>query len=165
MTNSRLSLPGFFLFFGALWLVTACGGQLSDENRKAMAEENRQRKIKRVSEETIISTAMAWGLEIQKDLAQASSLEQEVRVAQMARQRNVEIHRIWPDSEGLEFSEKTRELLDAYRYQAENHQAMTEAVQADGTDYLLVTFPVFEGSIWQGIWLIRIERKEIIRSL
>lgn len=56
------------LLFGVFLIIIGCGGSLPEEQRKALKEEMKNRRIKKVSEEQIFEKAFEMGRTYMKQL-------------------------------------------------------------------------------------------------
>jgi hypothetical protein len=166
MKSFLAHLYSYLLLVGALCLFTACGGALDDNTRKAMAEEYKSRKIKRVNEEEVISAALESGktlIRIWETLDDTLKLKQKSTL-----EENYGARWEWvlPGETPAQASPKALELLEAYTYQAEAGRPLTEAVQVDGELDLLVVLPrVNPSGDLRGLWLVVMKRKAIIQAL
>ena len=143
--------------------IFGCGGSLTEDQREALKEEKKAKKIKRVSEEQIYERALQNGRQILKEMNEGtviSTIENEYKAT---------ILRVNDSTPGL--AQIERELWETYKssdwtnVKAEDQ----ENVQKNGQDFLIYTLPVLgeeEDSVFlSALWMVRMKRKEIVLSL
>ena len=147
-------------------LFAACDTGKKIDSRK-VAEEMRNRKLKRVTAARVIENTLAEGNEITRqldstllqrlqaalagtDLVRAAAVcnPQALSVGALEKSYAVRIRRLALRADGgkLALSHKQRQIWEAYRYNAQQHLPMDANVQRDGQDYLLCTTPVLLAS-------------------
>ncbi len=132
----------FILFF------TACGGKLSDEDRKALREEMENREIKQVRDDEILLKAYEMASEMRTD----DSLI-------IATGSTRDIYDSEPDDP------KLKELWEAYQAAFENEILPEDNIQRDYPENLIYTYPmILSDSVFQ-MHVITIPRKSVILSL
>ncbi len=130
-----------YLLFTCL-LLAACGGKLSEEQRKRLHEGMATQDIKKVSEADLYEAAMAYGLSVVRDVeATDRFLHQSSKIDSIARSRGVRIYSIIPNDSTLREIEKR--LVEAYVTGADVGQ-VSDNLQKVGEDSLLYTKPVFK---------------------
>ncbi|MDX1627372.1 MAG: hypothetical protein R3345_01665 [Fulvivirga sp.] len=134
--------------------LLACGGSLSDEQRKALKEEMEAREIKKVKEEDIVARSFELGKAIyQNHINNSDSLVKAL---------NATILWLEPTDSGGGDLEK--QLLEAYVYSFEQGEKLSHNVQRD-SEVMLYTMPVVSEESFEGIYVIRIPRKEVVLNL
>lgn len=151
------------LFISSLLVITACGGSLSDEQRKQMREASEQQAIVKVTDAEIMEAAFAKGRSVMSQLKVNNP-----DTSKVATQEVVEIHWLGADkTHGLEIEQQ---LIDAYLNSLLSGTPLQDNVQKIGTDTLLYTNPVVltraDSSIEiRGTWNIWIAKKELILAM
>jgi uncharacterized lipoprotein YmbA len=153
------------LVIGLLALFTACGGSMSDEQRKQMLEARKEQAIVRVTDVQITEAAFAKGRQVVQQIDnQGSNLQLDSLSAAM----NVKVKWLIPGaSDGLEIE---RQIIDAYINSVFMGEPMQDNVQRMGTDSLLYTKPVVEtkpdGSVEvKGTWNVRLSKKQLVMAM
>lgn len=141
-------------------LLTACGGGLTDEQRKKIKEEMETSQIKRVSEAQITEAVLAQGREL------VSLLGKSQNVDSLAKAEKVIIH--WLEPGASDATEMEAQLIEAYLTDLTG--GTMDNVQKIGMDSLLYTIPVIEkqadsSDVVKGIWSIYFSRKQIVLAL
>jgi hypothetical protein len=132
----------FILFF------TACGGKLSDDERKAFREEMENREIKQIRDDEILLKAyeMASEMRTNDSLIEATGSTRDIYDAV-------------PDDP------KLKELWEAYQAAFENEILPEDNIQRDYPENLIYTYPmILSDSVFQ-MHVITIPRKSVINSL
>jgi hypothetical protein len=152
-----------------LFLLTGCGGTLSDEQRKQMREQMELHKIVRVTEIEITEAAFEQGRETMKILESFNG--ESSKTDSFLRANKGAIHFVVPGASNARALEQ--QLIDAYL--ADESGAVQDNVQelrnGDGTyDTLLYTKPVTvkmpDGSEQlNGIWNIWIPKKQLVLEI
>jgi hypothetical protein len=132
--------------------ICSCGGQLSDEQRKAMQEEQQRREIKKVTDQQIMQAALETGRNIREALSASGSMDS-LEQAYDARIR------FFTDTSGQDPIES--ELWSAYQASLEQGETPEDNVQRDYPDYLYYTYWQSSDSL-PGMISVRMSRKEII---
>lgn len=130
--------------------VMACGGKLSDEQRKQLREGMKSQEIKVVTEAEITEEALRQGREI------LLAVEKDSLKSDSAARASGAIVR-WLDPEGKNAGLIESQLLEAYIMSAVT--GAQENIQKAGADSLIYTKPVVEempdGTIYlKGVWSI-----------
>jgi hypothetical protein len=157
------------LFFITILTLSACGGSLSDEQRKKIREEIESSKIRRVSEADITEAAFARGRAIVKAIEAFGN--DSLRIDSLLAAEKGKVRWIVPGQETAHATEQ--QLIDAYLSaeaggQQDNIQKIrTGAVDSDS---LLYSKPVIthlpDGSDrLNGVWNIWLSKKQIILSM
>lgn len=147
----------------SLLLMTACGGSLSDEQRKQMREASEQQEIVKVTEAEIMEAAFAKGRHVMIKLNQDNP-----DTSNIATQETVKIHWLVPGKKhGLEVEQQ---LIEAYLNSLLSGTRLQDNIQKIGTDSLLYTAPVVviraDSSIEiTGTWNIWIPKRELILTM
>ena len=147
-----------------LLTLTACGGSLSDEQRKKIKEDMESHKIVRVTEAEITEAAFTQGRVVMKalDKAKPDNLDS------LASANHLKIKWLVPGSTNALEIEK--QLVEAYLTSIVNGGGMEDNVQRLETDSLLYTHPVTEkmadgSETVKGIWSIRLSKKQLILGM
>lgn len=150
------------------FLLLACQGGLSDEQRKQLNEEMKSRTIRKISEGEIMQAALAQARRIQVEIEQTingkgdSLLNNTIKSLEDLEKVKIQWIITRPDA-GLE-----QELFDAYSFRVPSALPQ-DNVQKLGQDSIIYTKPiVISGdtiSFLSGIWFIRMSRKNIVQSL
>jgi hypothetical protein len=123
-------------------LCGACGGKLSEEQRKKLHEGMASQDIRRVSEAEMEIAATTMAQSIIADIEKIDkSLTQKSRIDSLANAHHVQIYSLMPDDAALREIEK--KLVDAYIEGTEAGQA-ADNLQKVGQDSLLFTRPIFK---------------------
>ncbi|AHM61214.1 hypothetical protein D770_14800 [Flammeovirgaceae bacterium 311] len=72
------------------------------------------------------------------------------------------------DGKAAAKSRLEQELLEAYRYSAEQNMPLETNIQAEGNEYFIFTAPATNGAATKipcAIWSIRLSRKEIVLNM
>jgi hypothetical protein len=158
----------YFLFILIL-TISACGGSLSDEQRKKIREEIESSKIRRVSEADITEAAFARGRAIVKTIETFSN--DSLRIDSLLAAEKGKVRWIVPGQGTAHATEQ--QLIDAYLSaeaggQQDNIQKIrTGAMESDS---LLYSKPVItqlpDGSDrLDGVWNIWLSKKQLILSM
>jgi hypothetical protein len=146
-----------------LLILMACGGGISDEQRKQMREASEQQAIVKVTESEILDAAFGKGRGVLAQLKQASP-----DTAQIARENAVEIHWLGADAKhGLEIE---HQLIEAYLNSLLTDSPLQDNVQKIGNDSLLYTTPIVltraDSSIEiRGTWNVWMSKKQLILGM
>jgi hypothetical protein len=162
---SVMRLLSFVLFF----IVVACGGSLSDEQRKEMRQRMEESKILRVTEAEITEAAFAQGRET---VAKLDSLGADSSMLKsFIAQHEGRIRFVTPESSDSHLLE--RQLIDAYLADPSgNFQDNVQKVRNSQADFdtLLYTKPVTrklaEGrEELVGVWNIWLPKKDLVLEI
>lgn len=164
-----MNKPSFFVL---TLLVLACGGSLSDEQRKKLNEGMIEQKIVKLSDSEIVSASLERGRIIYEAM-----LDEKFRpsaIDSIGRQYHVTIKLITPgDDDALEVE---NQLIEAYVVAAETG-SVPDNIQKIGVeegrreyDSLLYTRPKVkplpDGAVKvEGIWNIYLAKKDVILSV
>ena len=146
----------------------ACGGKLSDEERKKLHEGMATQDIKRVTEADLQEAAMVYAKSVLNDVMKVDKyLNQKSKIDSIATQHQVRIYSLIPNDSTLR--EIETQLIEAYIAGAEMGQT-GDNLQKAGEDSLLYTVPVFknrpDGSQQFSHAIgIKIARKTVILSI
>jgi len=151
------------LLITLVFLLTACGGTLTDEQRKKMREANEAQAVVKVTDAEITEAALSKGRLVLEGLTspdKADSLE---------RAQNVKINWLQagasPNTLELE-----QQILDAYINSVITGAPLRDNIQKIGTDSMLYTSVVVlthPDSIVEikGTWNILMSKKQLILSM
>ena len=146
----------------------ACGGKLSDEERKKLHEGMATQDIKRVTEADLQEAAMVYAKSVLNAVMKVDKyLNQKSKIDSIATQHQVRIYSLIPNDSTLR--EIETQLIEAYITGAEMGQT-GDNLQKAGEDSLLYTVPVFknrpDGSQQFSHAIgIKIARKTVILSI
>lgn len=121
-------------------VLTACGGSLSDEQRKKLKEGMELNTIRKVSEAQVTEAAFNMGRTL-SGVIQKSSVRNQVLVDSLQRAYKVRIAILQPANQLLMSVEK--QIVDAYSAGADTVQ-LSDNIQRSGPDTLLYTLPVLK---------------------
>jgi hypothetical protein len=151
-----------FIYISMILLV-ACGGTLTDEQRKKLKEGMKLNEIKKISEAQITEAAFAMGRSLAKSIDKANRKQ----IDSLQRTCKVKILSLHlGDSQLLKIE---KEIVEAYTAGSGQVQ-LNDNVQRVGTDSLLYTKPIMkelqDGSLQFTYALgIRIPRKQVVLSI
>jgi hypothetical protein len=158
-----------YLAIIAIIFLCACGGSLSDEQRKNMREQMELREIKRVTDAEITEAAFARGRALTNTLISIG--KDSVRIDSMIRAEKGRINWVTPGASNALALEQ--QMIEAY-IAAENG-SLPDDVQkirnASGeTDSILYTKPIVtklpDGrDKLEGVWNVWLSRKQLILSM
>lgn len=143
-------------------LLCACGGSLTDEQRREMKKAREQQAIVKVSDAEIVDAAFAKGREVMKQL----KTNPDTSVVSQA--QTVKIH--WLAAGKANGLKMERQLIDAYLQSLLDGMPLQDNVQKIGTDSLLYTNPVVvtraDSSIEiTGTWNVWISKRDLILAM
>lgn len=150
------------LFLLLVLVMMACGGSLSDEQRKELREGRAKQKVKRVAEAQILEQAFSTGRKIVNALVKDSTATQKIAV-----QYKSEIYYIKPGQTTALAIEQ--QLIEAYLMSIIDG-GMADNVQKIPGDSMMYTFPVADtladGAVSiQGMWSVHMAVKDLILSM
>jgi hypothetical protein len=146
-------------------VMTACGGSLSEDQRKKIKEDMQEHKIVRVTDAEITEAAFEKGRQVMRvigktthNIAKADSLGDALKA---------DIKWITPGTKNAQQIEQ--QLIEAYLESFING-GMADNIQKLGTDSLLYTAPVTEKLVdgsesVKGMWSIRLSKKDLILAM
>lgn len=152
-----------------VFVLSACGGTLSDEQRKALHEKSEQNKIIKVTDSEITEAAFAKGREIVKTI---ESFEGDsIRIDSLLQKENGRVRWIIPGRTTMH--EVEQQLIDAYlaaESGAEQDNVQKIRSNNEEGDSLLYSKPVIsqmpDGSDrLEGVWNIWLSKKQLILSM
>lgn len=144
-------------------VLTACGGSLSDEQRKQMREASEQQAIIKVTEAEIMDAAFAKGRSVMSRLN-----ENNPDTSKVSTEETVRIHWLAPgETHSLEIEQQ---LIEAYLNSMLTGTPLQDNIQKIGEDSLLYTNPVVltraDSSIEiKGTWNIWMSKRELILAM
>lgn len=158
-------------FILGLLVLSACGGSLSDEQRKQLKEGMEQQKIVKVSDAEILSNALRKGQSVLKSVQPEMNPR---RLDSLERVKKVKIRFLVPGQSNARAIEQ--ELIEAYIMgittgtSGENLQKIWNSEQKNDYDSLLFSRPqlrVNEEGVeeLEGIWNIYMARKDIVLDI
>lgn len=147
-----MKIPVYFILICGL---TACGGQLSEKQRKELQNESKLHEIKRVTDDEIMLKAMETGRKVRAELNKGrdkAAIEQEY---------NVSIHRYLKEEPQME--EKVRALWRAYKTSEHSLDPATDDnLQRDYPEHLIYTYPVIQDDTLAAMEVILLSKKAVI---
>lgn len=159
------------------WLVVltfmyACGGSLSDEQRKKLHDGMESQKIQKVSESEILTASLEEGREIFTAL-EKTKFDTTI-LDSLSSQYHSRINWIQPGSSSAK--EVERQLIEAYVIGAEtgssqdNVQILRRSAGDSDYDSLIYSRPVItprkDGAVnVEGVWNIYLSRKQVVLNL
>jgi hypothetical protein len=121
-------------------LMTACGGKLSDEERRKLHEGMSTQDIKKISEVEMHQAGLAYGQSVWDDIQKVDrTLTERSKLDSIGAERHVRIYTLVPNDSTLIEIEKM--LVEAY---VSGGEAGKAELQKAGDDSLLYTKPVFK---------------------
>ena len=151
-----------------LTVVCACGGKLSDEQRKQMREGMEQQKIVQMNDSEIVSAALEQGQQVFKALEESKFDKN--KVDSIADQHHVKIY--WRVPGSPQSKEIEQQLIEAYvtgmatGSLQDNIQPLHEGSQTTYDSLLYskpVVTPMADGvEKLDGVWNIYLSRKQVV---
>jgi len=160
------------LVFIGLMMLIACGGSLSEDQRKRLHEGMDNQKIVKLTDSEIVMASLDHGRVVFAALERLKF--NLLQIDSVARQYHVRIRWIVPGSpDALDIE---NQLIEAYVIGAEtgstqdNIQKLRTALQSEEYDSLLYSRPIVtpmpDGAVnVEGVWNIYIAKKDIILSV
>jgi hypothetical protein len=159
------------LVFLSVLILTACGGSLTEEQRKKLREGMEQQKIQKLSDAQITAFALEQGRVIFQDLAAAKFAKEKVDSIAAAHHATIR----WTVPGGKHARALEQQLIDAYVYGLvsgsleENIQKVYNRETPADYDSLLYSKPIVtpmpDGvENLEGVWNIYMSRREVILS-
>jgi hypothetical protein len=153
-------------FLIGLLILTACGGGLTEEQRKRIRNEMETSRIQKVSEAEIAEAAFARG----RKIVSIIKSEDRKRADSLAYSSGSQIRFITRESTNVKSIED--EIFDAY-LEIEESGKLDDNIQTirsdTGADSILYTYPVMTSidgvPYLHGVWNIWMSKKELILSL
>lgn len=144
-------------------IITACGGSLSDEQRKKMREASEQQAIVKVTDAEITDAAFIKGRSVMSRLSQNNP-----DTGKVSREEVVNIH--WLAAGKRHGLEIEQQLIEAYLTSLLSGTPLQDNVQQVGEDSLVYTNPLVitrpDSSIEiKGTWNIWMSKKELIIAM
>jgi hypothetical protein len=150
----------------------ACGGNLSDEQRKKLREGMEQQKIVRITDDEIVASALDKGHQLVNFLEQKAPSQSQIDSLESV--SNVKIHFTTPGSANALAIEQ--QLIEAYIAgiatgdQQENLQKIYTTEKRESYDSLLYSKPkitrLADGTEQlEGIWNIYISKKNVVLEI
>lgn len=146
-------------------ILTACGGSLSDEQKRKIKEDMAHHKIVRVTDAEVTTGAFAYGRKIMKTISALN--KKAIKLDSLGKSCQAKIVWVAPGEKNALAIEQ--QLIDAYLESLING-GMQDNVQRLNSDSLLYTFPVTDkladgSETVKGMWSIRISKKDLILSM
>lgn len=146
----------------AFLFLTACGGSLSDEQRKKIREDMNQHKIVRISDAEITEAAFLTGRTSMKIINAKNNKSAIDSLAKICKIK-------WIVPGGSNAREIEKQIIEAYLESSINGGA-EDNIQRIGTDSLLYTKPITEkladgSENVKGMWSIQFSKKQLILSM
>jgi hypothetical protein len=162
------------VYYIGLLFIFGCG-DLSEQqaNHQRIKDGIIDRKIKRVTEDQIISAAYDQGNILVKQLDQLSTDVtywltpdgQSVLDSMNLAMGHEGFRLVLIKKPPYELLTQEAALLEAYQYSIDNGHPVNQNVQDIEGQYLLFTFPISNNGEFLGMWSIRLSRKTLIRNL
>lgn len=156
------------LVFLSIIILSACGGKLSDEQRKQMRDGMEQQKIVQMNDSEIVTAARDQGQAIFKVLEQVKF--DRVKTDSIARHHRAKI--VWSVPGSSNAKEIEQQLIEAYvagMATGSLQDNIQPLHQADGNDYdsLLYSKPVVSPmpdgvEKLDGVWNIYLSKKQVV---
>ena len=142
-------------------MAVACGGSLTDEQRKKMLEASEQQAIVKVTEAEITEAAFSKGRSVMNELNSLAKADSIGKVA------GVKIHWLEPGAHAMEIEQQ---LIEAYINSVIEGNTLQDNVQEVGADSLLYTKAVIytqpdSSIVVKGTWNIWMSKKQLILSM
>lgn len=146
-------------------MITACGGSISDEQRKQMLEAREEQSIQKVTDAQITEAAFEKGREVVKGLNEKTAPSQ---LESLSADQEVKIRWVVPGATNA--LEVEKQLIDAYINSVIMGEEQIDNVQKVGTDSLLYTKALVitrpDSSIEvRGTWNVWISKKKLILGM
>ncbi len=160
------------LLFILLMITIACGGSLSDEQRKKLHEGMEEQKIVKISDAEIVTASLERGRTIYHEMEKLEF--DSLKMDSISKRYHIKIKLIKPgSSQALEVEQQ---LIEAYVVGAEtgsvqdNIQKLHTTTDVKDYDSLIYTrpkvLPMPDGSVKvEGIWNIYLPKKDVILSI
>jgi hypothetical protein len=160
------------LLFIPIVMAMACGGSLSDEQRKKLHEGMEEQKIVKISDAEIVTASLERGRTIYKEMEKLKF--DSLKMDSISERYHVKIKLITPgSSQALEVEQQ---LIEAYVVGAEtgsvqdNIQKLHTTTDPKNYDSLIYTrpkvLPMTDGAVKvEGIWNIYLPKKDVILSI
>jgi len=154
------------IFFIGLIALSACGGSLSDEQRRKIKEDMKEHTIVRVTDAEITEEAFRYGRNVMKTL-ETSNAATSTQTDSLGQVLKAKIKWVVPgEKNALEIE---RQLIEAYLVGSVNG-GIQDNIQRMGADSLMYTKPVTEkladgSENVKGMWSIKISKKDLILSM
>lgn len=132
-------------------VAASCGGQLPEDQRKALHEEMEDRKIKKISQEDIYKKALEEGRLVLESVD--SDNIDSVKTACKCEISNL--------TSKDDLSEVELKLYEAYEFNPNG----TDNIQKEGDQFLIYTKPQAENDSLAGLWLIKFPKSEIVKKI
>jgi hypothetical protein len=151
-----------------MFVITACGGSLSDEQRKQMRENMEAGEIKKVTDAELTEAAFELGRMISGTLAQRDpDLKDASLIDSLEQELHVEILLLQPSDTMLAIVEQ--QIIEAYT-SGSGVVELTDNVQRMGGDTLLYTKPILRElpdgtSAFEHALGIRLPVKSVVLSI
>jgi hypothetical protein len=160
------------LWFLLAVLLTACGGSLSDEQRKKLHEGMEDQKIVKLSDAEIVTASLEQGRAIYQALESVSF--NSAKVDSIEKKHHVQIKLLTPGSSNA--LEVENQLIEAYVAGAatgsvqDNIQKIHASQDPKNYDSLLYSRPKIsplpDGAVKvEGIWNIHLAKKDVVRTI
>jgi hypothetical protein len=148
-----------------LFLVSSCGGNLTEEQRKRLKEGMRLQEIRKLSDAQITEAAFALGRKINGEAG--SHIHDDAFVDSLAAVYGVEILKLqMGDSMALAVE---RQIIEAYTSGADA-AVLSDNIQKAGPDTLVYTQPIMRtlpdgASQFSHVIAIRMPKKQVVLSI
>jgi len=144
-------MRNFVILLLVVSVLTSCGGQLPEDQRKALREEMEERKIKKISQEDIYQKALEEGRAVFKSIDSTN-------IDAVERSCKCSISNL-KSKAGL--TEVEVKLYEAYEFSPNG----TDNIQKEGDQFLIYTKPEAKNDTLSGLWLIKFPKSEIVKKI
>jgi len=155
-----------FRFLLFCLLFCACGGSLTEEQRKKAKADIERNQIKKISDAQITDAAFSYGRSVAVLIAGKEELIHSKFIDSLADSHKVKI--VTLRAEDTHLSEKEKLILEAYKATT-NHADFTDNIQVLSADSILYTKPVLKensnGFSFDYALGIRMPKREIVLSI
>ncbi len=147
-------------------ILTACGGTLTDEQRKKVKQDMKDHALKKVNEADITEAAFTIGRNVSKIITKVS-INNTKAIDSLQSAYHVKIVSLRPSDELMKGIEK--QLIDAYTSGSGNGE-ISDNVQRLGQDSILYTKPIMkelpDGSLQFNYAIgVRMPKKEVVLQI
>ena len=147
-------------------MLTACGGTLTDEQRKKVKRDMKDHALKKVSQADITEAAFTLGRSV-SSLVEKVSISNAKKIDSIQAANHVKIVSLRPSDELMKGIEK--QLIDAYTSGAGSAE-ISDNIQRLGTDSILYTKPIMkelpDGSLQFNYAIgVRMSKREVVITI
>ncbi|MCK6616872.1 MAG: hypothetical protein L6Q51_04435 [Cyclobacteriaceae bacterium] len=159
-----MMMPRVLLLF--LFILTACSGGLSDEQRRQLREAQQQQAIQKIPEAELLGEALDRGRKIVSMLQVQQPRPQQLDSISKVYQAVIR----WRELSASSAHDIEQQVIEAYLAAAGSGVPVADNVQRIGTDSLLYTMPLTRyrpDSVLEvaGVWSIRMAIRDVVRGM